>query len=178
MIGPYLMACALLVLAGASKAVRPANTARALSQLIPHPHLWAAAVTGECVLGVAAIIWPVPALASTVALSYFVFAGFIVVIRLRHGAVSSCGCFGTPDTPGTWVHAAINVALAAASLVVALQPPARNIVATLRAQPLHGAPLVFAVLVGTWLVVLAFSSLAQLSAVRHALTSTRGGSRP
>jgi hypothetical protein len=182
-IGPYLIACTLLVLAGTSKALRPANTARALAQLFPPASLWVVAVpllaTGECVLGVSAIIWPVPVLASAVAASYAVFAAFIIVIRLRHGAVSSCGCFGTPDTPdtpATWLHAVINAALAVASIVVAVQAPAGDIVAILREQPLHGAPLVFAVLVGSWLVVLSFSTLAQLSAVRHALGGGPGGS--
>ena len=46
----------------------------------------------------------------------------------------------------------------------------------LRSQPWHGLPLVLAVLVGTWLVVLAFSSLAQLTAVRRTLAARPGGS--
>jgi hypothetical protein len=180
-IGPFYIACGLLIVAGAGKAARPANTVRALTTLIPHPRLLAVAVpllaAGELALGVTAVIWPIPSLATAVAASYAVFAGFIIVIRRRHGALSSCGCFGTPDTPATWMHAVINVALAAASTVVAVQAPAAaNIVATLRAQPLHGAPLVFAVVVGTWLAVLSFSSLAQLSAVRQALAARPGGS--
>jgi hypothetical protein len=178
--GPYLIGCALLVLAGASKSVHPANTVRALASLMPYPRLLAVAVpllaAGELGLGVAAIIWPVPVLAGAVAASYAVFAGFIIAIRIRHGAVSSCGCFGTPDTPATWVHAVINIALAAASIVVAAQASAGNITSALRSQPLHGVPLVFAALVGTWLVVLSFSSLAQLSAVRRTLAARPGGS--
>jgi hypothetical protein len=110
-----------------------------------------------------------------VAVSYAVFAGFVVVIRLRHGAVSSCGCFGTPDTPATWLHAVINVFLAASSAALVVDEPGGNIVTVLRSQPWHGLPLVLAVLVGTWLVVLAFSSLAQLTAVRRTLAVRAGG---
>ena len=93
----------------------------------------------------------------------FVFAGFVVLISMRHGALSSCGCFGTPDTPATWLHAAINMFLAASALVVALDRPGADIVSVLRAQPWRGIPMLAAVGVGTWLVVLAFSTMAQLS---------------
>ena len=180
MIGPYLIACALLVLAGASKSTRPANTVRALAGIFPYPRFLALTVpllaAGELVLGTTAIIWPVPVLAAMVAISYAVFAGFVAVIRLRHGAVSSCGCFGTPDTPATWLHTLINVFLAASSAAVAVDEPGGNIVTVLRSQPWHGVPLLLAVLVGAWLVLLAFSSLAQLTAVRRTLAARAGGS--
>jgi hypothetical protein len=180
MIGPYLIACALLVLGGASKSARPANTVRALTGVFPYPRFLALTVpllaAGELVLGTAAIIWPVPVLAAMVAVSYAGFAGFVVVIRLRHGAVSSCGCFGTPDTPATWLHAVINVFLAASCAALAANEPGGNIVTVFRSQPWHGLPLVLAALVGTWLVVLSFSSLAQLTAVRRTLAARPGGS--
>jgi methylamine utilization protein MauE len=179
-IGPYLIACGLLVVAGASKAVRPANTVRALSQVLPFPRLIAVAVptlaAGEMGLGVAAIFWPVPALAAAVAGSYALFAAFVLAVRLRHGALSSCGCFGTPDTPATWLHAVINVFLAVSGLVVALNEPGPTVVSMLRPQPLDGAPLVLAALVGIFLVVLAFTRLAQLTAVGHALRTSVGES--
>jgi hypothetical protein len=111
-----------------------------------------------------------------VSASYAGFAVFVVVIRLRHGAVSSCGCFGTPDTPATWLHAVINTFLAVSSAVIAVNEPGGNIVAVLRSQPLHGIPLLLAVGVGMWLVVIAFSSLAQLTAVRRTLADRVGGS--
>jgi hypothetical protein len=179
-IGPYLIACGLLVLAGASKAARPADTVRALSQVFPYPRLvtWAVPMlaVGELLLGAAAIVWPIPALAAAVSASYVCFAGFVIVIRLRHGAVSSCGCFGTPDTPATWLHAVINAFLAASAAVIALNEPGGNIVTVLRAQPLDGIPLLLAVGIGMWLVVLAFSSLAQLTAVRRTLVDRVEGS--
>jgi hypothetical protein len=181
-IGPYLIGCGLLVLAGISKAARPGNTVRALSQVIPYPHLLAAAVpilaVGELTLGAAAIVWPIPVLAAAVSASYLGFAGFVVVIRLRHGALSSCGCFGTPDTPATWLHAAINAFLAVSAAVIAIDEPVGNIVTILRSQPLHGVPLLLAVGVGMWLVFLAFSSLAQLTAVRRTLVNRVEGSSP
>ena len=149
MIGPYLIACALLVLAGASKAFRPANTVRALAHVFPYPRLLAVIVPMlaaiELALGAGAIIWPVHALAAAVAASYMLFAGFVIVIRMRHGALSSCGCFGTPDTPATWLHAGINTFLAASCVVIAVHEPGGTIVSVLRSQPFHGLPLILAV---------------------------------
>lgn len=178
MIGPYLMACLLLILAGAMKMVRPADTVRALTQVFHFPRMLAVGVPSlaaiEMLLGTAAALWPKPGLAGAVAASYVVFAGFVLVIKLRHGAVSSCGCFGTPDTPATWLHAIINVVLASAAVVIAVNTPGDSIVSILRHQPWHGLPLMLAVLVGTWMVVLVFSNLAQLSAVRKTLTRTAG----
>jgi len=181
-IGPYLIACCLLVLAGAAKTIRPANTVRALSAAIGWRRVVGVAVpvlaAAELALGVVGFLWPVPALAMAIAVSYLVFAGFVVLISMRHGALSSCGCFGTPDTPATWLHAAINMFLAASALVVALDRPGADIVSVLRAQPWRGIPMLAAVGVGTWLVVLAFSTMAQLSAVRRTLVRRVEGSPP
>jgi hypothetical protein len=179
-IGPYLMACGLLVLAGASKAARPADTVRGLAQTFDSPRLLRVGVpvlaAGELALGAAAIIWPVPPLAIAVAVSYAAFAGFVIAVRARHGAVSSCGCFGTPDTPATWLHAAVNAFLAVSAAVIAADAPGGTIVAILGRQPLRGVPLVLAAATGIGLVVLAFSSLAQLTAVRRTLTARVGES--
>ena len=57
-----------------------------------------------------------PAYRSRPALVAGSFAGFAVVVafaRHRGGAIASCGCFGTPDTPATLVHVAVNTGLAA-----------------------------------------------------------------
>jgi Methylamine utilisation protein MauE len=179
-IGPYLIACGLLLLAGAIKAFRPADTVRALGEVFAHARLLAVAVpllaAGEFTLGAAGIIWPIPGLATAVAISYIVFAGFVIAIRLRHGALSSCGCFGTPDTPATWLHAVINLFLAASSLVIAVNPPGGNIAHILSGQPLHGVPLILAVLVGMSLVYLAFTRLALLDALHGALAANVEGS--
>ncbi len=68
MIGPYLIACVLLVVAGAAKAVRPSNTVRGLAQVFAYPRLLAVTVPlvaiGEMILGAdcryvaAPGIWP------------------------------------------------------------------------------------------------------------------------
>ncbi|MGP0031249.1 MAG: MauE/DoxX family redox-associated membrane protein [Acidimicrobiales bacterium] len=180
MIGPYLIACTLLVLAGASKALRPANTVRGLAAVFGHRDLLAMVVPlvagGELLLGVAALAWPAPALAIAVAASYASFAVVVLILRNRGGALASCGCFGTPDTPATGLHAIINAALAAACAVIAALPPGHPITTVLARQPLSGVPLVLAVAVGTWLVVLVFTSLARLSAVRRTLAATPGTS--
>jgi hypothetical protein len=108
LIGPYLVACVLLVLAGGLKAVRPDDTARALAPLIPgraRPRfsfgrlrqLIRTAAGLEAALGVVALVWPRPIVAGLVAASYLAFAAFVAYARAKGGALASCGCFGTPD---------------------------------------------------------------------------------
>jgi hypothetical protein len=182
MIGPYLIACALLVVAGASKVVRPADTVRALGQISPHPRLLRAAVpvlaAAECALGAVAFIRPGLAVAVAVAASFAAFTVVVLAVRQRGGPLSTCGCFGTPDTPATWWHAAINGLLALACAGWAVKPSGGSIGSILRAQPWDGLPLLVAVAIGTWLVVLVFTRLAQLTAVRAALASRPGGTLP
>jgi hypothetical protein len=181
MIGPYLIACALLVVAGASKVVRPADTVRALSQIFPHPRVLRVAVpvvaAAECALGAVAFIRPGLAVAVAVAASFAAFTIVVLAVRRRGGPLSTCGCFGTPDTPATWLHAVINALLALACAGWAVKPPGGSIASILRAQPWDGVPLVMVVALGTWLVVLVFTRLAQLTAVRAALVA-RPGSTP
>ncbi len=181
MIGPYLIACTLLVLAGASKAVRPAYTVRGLAGVFGHPRLLAVAVplvaAGELLLGLAAFARPIPALAIAVSASYACFAAAVVVLRNQGGALASCGCFGTPDTPATGLHAVVNAALAVSGAVIAAVPPGGTVATVLDRQPLHGVPLLLAVAVGTWLVVLVFTSLARLTAVRRDLVTLPGAPR-
>src|SRR5437868_3829483 len=72
--------------------------------------LLALAETGIAVAAVAGggrLAW------SLVGLSYLGFAGFVVVAMARGGPVSSCGCFGTPDTPATLGHVVVTVAASA-----------------------------------------------------------------
>ena len=172
LIGPYLIACALLVGAGVAKAMRPDDTARALTVLVPVPQKWMRRVVrvgsaAEALLGTVAILFPRAGTAGLVALSYGAFAVVVAVARARDGAIASCGCFGTPDTPATSLHVVIDAGLGAASVAVAASAPAGSIVSILAHQPLHGLPLVAVSALGAWLVYLALSALAGVQAARR-----------
>jgi hypothetical protein len=179
--GVYLAGCALLVVAGAAKAARPVDTARALIQAIPlvrlerMAHLVRLAAAGECALGVAGLILPRPPIAAAVALSYAAFAVFVFIAYRRGGPLATCGCFGTPDTPPTVVHIVINVGLAASAIVVAASGRSGSVLDILRGQPWHGIPLVAVSAVCAWLIVLALSPLARLSAARRLVAPSREG---
>ncbi len=178
LIGPYLIACTLLVVAGVAKAARPGDTSRALTGLVPVSQARMATVVRvgavlEAALGAVALVAPRPATALAVAVSYGSFAVVVGYLRHRGGALASCGCFGTPDTPATALHVVINTGLAVAAGAVALSRPSGTIVSVLAAQPLHGLPLAAASALGAWLCFLAVTALAELQAVRRLAEGSR-----
>ncbi len=140
--GPYLVVCGLLAVAGAAKAWSPDTTARALraAGLPSRRSLVRAGGAFEAVLGVAALLTGLPALAALVAASYLGFAGFIVLALVRGTPISSCGCFGKPDTPPSRLHVVFNLGAAAVAVAVA-SAPARSLPNALSHQPLAGIPL-------------------------------------
>ena len=184
LIGIFLVACGLLVLAGVAKAARPDDTARALVLLAarrtprvpPFGAMRHAVRIGallEIVLGVYALLFPRTVTAAFVAVSYVLFVCITVYARTQGGALSTCGCFGRPDTPPTGLHVVLNVVFAATAVVMALQPPHLSaLFPILKAQPWSGLPLVLASGVGVWLAFLAFSTLAALEAA-HRLAGGR-----
>ena len=185
LIGLYLVACGLLVAAGAAKARRPDDTARALAAALPLRRrtvrtLVRVGSVAEVALGVTALVLPRPWWAALVALSYVAFAGFVAYARSTGGAIASCGCFGTPDTPATLVHVVVNVALALSAAAVAVSAPSGTMVTVLAHQPGHGVPLVAVSALTGWLVYLALSVLAGLQAARAltGVTFTSRGTAP
>jgi hypothetical protein len=175
LIGPYLVAAGLLSVAGAAKAVRPDDTARAMAALFRvRPPLavmrWIVRLgaLAEAALGALAILFPRPVTAALVALSYACFAGVLVVARRLGGPLATCGCFGRPDTPPTALHVVVNLVLAAVATTVALDAPHQGTLVTqLAHQPWAGFPLLFVSAVGLWLTAVALSSLAALTAARR-----------
>jgi hypothetical protein len=172
LIGLYLIACALLVVAGVAKLVRPDDTARALAGFVPVPlarvrGLVRVGATAEAGLGLVALAVPRTVSATLVAASYGAFALFIAYARAKGGAIASCGCFGTPDTPATVLHAVVNLGLAGAAVAVAVAAPTGSVLSILAAQPLHGVPLALVSAIGAWLASLVLSVLARLQAARQ-----------
>ena len=184
LIGVYLMACGLLTVAGVAKAVRPDDTARALAaatgvHLGPMRALVRAGSVVEATVGLAALVAPRPWTVGLVALSYAVFAVFLAYARSTGGAIASCGCFGTPDTPATPAHLVIDVALALSVAVVAWSAPSSGTLLSLLAhQPGRGVPLVAVSALGAWLVYLTMSVLAALQAARSLTGITFDGRAP
>lgn len=181
LIGLYLVGCVLLVAAGTTKAIRPDDTARALAAtarlgLKPMRRFVRAGAVAEAALGVTALVLPRPWSAGLVALSFAGFTLFVAYARSAGGAIASCGCFGTPDTPATLVHVTVNAALAVAAAVVAWTAPPGTLVSVLSHQPMHGVPLVLASALCAWLAYLAVSVLAALQAARAVtgITHRRG----
>lgn len=179
LIGIFYVASGLLVLAGVAKAVRPDDTARALVSLVPSRTSRALSFTltrqtvrigslTEAVVGALALFFPRPVTATLVAISYALFVCVVFYARRTGGPLSTCGCFGRPDTPATGVHMVLNVVFVATAVAVALHPPQVTVVTSLLAnQPWDGVPLLLVSGIGVWLAYLALSPLAALEAARR-----------
>lgn len=188
LIGVFFVACGLLVAAGAAKALRPDDTARAIVLLLPDwiplsrslrltRHAVRVGALAEGALGAVAFFLPRPLAAALVAASYALFVCVVAYARSHGGALATCGCFGRPDTPATLLHVAINVVLFATAGLVALHPPdATSLFVLLDHQPWLGLPLLVVSGVGVWVTYLALSPMAALEAalrlVRHPTTTT------
>lgn len=164
--GPFAAFAVLLAIAGGAKAARPLSTVRALRSVgLPSSSSLVRLVgAGEALLGVVALLIAGPVPAGLVALSYAGFAAFVWHARARGGAVSSCGCFGTPDSPPTAAHLVVNVAAALIAAAAAAWP-ARSPLGELGRSPGAGVPLVALVLVTAGLAYLALAEWPRLVAV-------------
>ena len=152
LIGIYFVACGLLVAAGGAKALRPADTARALGRSscparLPLPgslRMTRLAVRfgalAEAALGAVALFSPRPLTAALVAASYALFALRRCLRQgAERGALATCGCFGRPDTPATRLHVVVNSSSLAAAILVAVRPPdATSLFVLLDHQPWLG----------------------------------------
>jgi hypothetical protein len=160
---PFFVASALLALAGGAKLVRPEPTVGALKSIgLPGGRTSALALgLFEVVVGAVAIVFGGPIAATAVAISYAGFAGFVVLALRKGGAIASCGCFGTEDTPPTVVHLVLNIlaSVTAASAAIGGIGGVPDIVAD---QPAFGIPFLAFVALGTWFAYLALSVLPTL----------------
>lgn len=184
LIGIFFIACGLLVLAGVAKAIRPDDTARAFVLLVPESvsrlrslsmmrQVVRIGALFEAVLGVFALLFPQPTLAALVAASYVLFLGVTAYTRRHGGTLSTCGCFGRPDTPSTGMHVVLNMIFVATALAVTVRPPHFTVLGSLlEHQPWRGMPLLLASAVGVWLAYLAMAPLATLEAARRLVSRT------
>ncbi|NNE74077.1 MAG: hypothetical protein HKN26_10460 [Acidimicrobiales bacterium] len=160
--GPLSIAALVVVLGGALKLGSPDATQRALATLgLPSHRLIVQAMgAAEVALGAAvlAIGGRVPAF--LLALAYLAFTGFVVVAQRAGSGIGSCGCFGQTDTPPSAMHVVVNLAAAGVAFA-AVAWPVPGLADTLADQPWLGGPFLGLSLLGTWIVYLLLTTVAQ-----------------
>jgi hypothetical protein len=150
---------ALLVAGGLAKVARPQTTANVLH--VP-PLVVRVGALGEAAIGLVALATGGRLAAGLVAISYTLFAGFVVIALARDLPLATCACFGEADSPPTLLHVALDVALAGGSAAAALNHTGRALVGL-------GPAAVGEVSVVTYMTFLALTARARLqSAVRDA----------
>jgi len=125
------------------------------------------------VIGIGALAVGGPVFAGLVALSYLVFAGFVVVALRSRSPISSCGCFGKVDTPPSIVHVVIDLVAFGVAVVVAGSGDTVALVDVLADQPLFGIPFALLVVTGIYLMFLAFTALPKTLAVARVMREDR-----
>ncbi|HEX4864681.1 MAG TPA: MauE/DoxX family redox-associated membrane protein [Acidimicrobiales bacterium] len=139
---PYLASVALLGVAGLAKVARPKSTVLALRQA-GFPATRTAVRGGavaETAVAVASLVAPGAVTGALVAGCYSAFTAFTVVALRMRWPISSCGCFGKPDTLPTKAHAFLNAGAVVSAVWWAVGRPA-NVDRVFSGQPWHGAPL-------------------------------------
>jgi hypothetical protein len=171
--GPFAVAAILLAAGGIAKFHRPDPTAVALGAVgLPRSVALVRAFGAvEGVVGAGALTLGHAVFALFVGVSYLAFALFVLVALARNGPVSSCGCFGEPDTPATAVHVALDAAAAAVAFAVAAGGGS-DWVSLLRDQPLAGVPFVLLSAVGAYLGYVVLTVLPTVSS--RTASGTRG----
>lgn len=168
--GPYLAVCCLLAAAGADKAIRPGNTAKAMNAAgfrVRRREVRAAALV-EAAVGAGAALTGSALLATAVAVSYSAFAVFVAAAIVRRWPLSTCGCFSTVDTPPTYGHVAVDLAAAGVAAVVAVTG-APTILGAVRGSPGHGIALLVSSAAVTGLLFLLLADAARLGSIRSSL---------
>lgn len=169
-VGVHLAGCVVLVAAGMAKLARPDELAIALGRRlraapVPTTVVVRALAGAEVVLGVLGAAHPGDVPAALVALSYAAFTGYVWSLRRAGAALSSCGCFGEPDTPATRAHVAVTALFAVCGALVA-RTGRTGLSSVLRAQPAAGVPLVLAALTVALLAVVGLTRHAEVQATR------------
>ncbi|HET9077047.1 MAG TPA: MauE/DoxX family redox-associated membrane protein [Acidimicrobiales bacterium] len=144
---PFLAAAVVLAGAGVAKMWRPDYTARAVQATGlriagRRPGRWwvRAGAAAELVIAVLAVALPNQVTGALVAAAYGAFATFVLAALARGWSLSSCGCFGRPDSKPGYPHVALNAGAAVAAVWWAVQAPGR-IGPFFVHQPWHGLPL-------------------------------------
>lgn len=164
--GPVTAFAVLLGIGGVAKIRRPASTVRAARAL----GISAGSATirllaaGEVAIGCFVILSGNSLASLLLALSYLGFTGVVILAKAKVGSLSSCGCFGAPDTPPTATHLVVTVAASAVALLSVVRP-AGPLLTALRDQPLAGIPFLFLTGCCVWFAYAALAILPRTSAL-------------
>lgn len=155
--GPFLIICTILGLGGLAKLWAPIPARRALRAASINVPLAAVRTLGlsEVALACAAVFRGGTLLPIVVGMAYVAFAVFVLVI-LRVGAGTSCGCFGSASTPPSALHVIVNLASAAAAFGAAGTP---GLSTTLNSGTGEGIALLVLVVVGSYTLYLLLTAL-------------------
>ena len=148
----HAAAAVLLIVAGAAKIARPSSAAglfeslglpvRPVSGGLTPSATTAAALFGVVELGLGTVALAAGGVPLAVSVGVFYVLLAAGAARAVRAGAADCGCFGTSDTPPTWLHVIANLALAAASFAVAGQRTPTELMAD---QPAGGVGFVLAV---------------------------------
>ena len=152
----FFLAAGLLVLAGATKILRPDATAQALLDAGLPGSLGAARSVGvvELAVGMWACAEPATGGAIALGLLYLIFAGYLGFLLVARPDAGSCGCAGGTAVPPSRLHLVLNVVAGATGLAYATTE-APTIAAWLASLGWAAAPIVFGMVVAGWLAVVA-----------------------
>jgi hypothetical protein len=162
--GPFHVIVGLLLIAGVAKLARPGPTAEvAQAAGIPFASsIVRVFAVAEIVAAVAAFAVGGRYTAAAVGGLYAVFAGFIVMLKMRGIKTAGCGCFGQEsDDPPGFLHVAIDL-VAAGIATIAVVAPVPDLYTVLADQPLAGVPYVAFVAIGVWLMMVMLNDLPKL----------------
>jgi uncharacterized membrane protein YphA (DoxX/SURF4 family) len=164
--GPFLAFAVLLVMSGALKLAdrKPTLGALRAARLPAAPATVVAIGLGEIAIGVGAVLTGGPWFAAALALTYALFAGFVIMALARHLPIASCGCFGKEDTPPSRMHVAVTVVAAVTGAAVAVRPLG-PIGPLLSEQVGNGIPLLLAVAVSVYLLYVILTILARTTSM-------------
>ena len=156
----FVVACALLVLAGALKlrSPQPARGALALLGLRVPAVLMRALGAAEVALGVFAALRPGALTGGLVAGAYAAFC-ITALLLVRADRSADCGCFGQAKSVASWAHVALNTVACGLGISVALMPaPGLGWIVT--RAPLIAATVTIALLAAVYAAYAAFTLLA------------------
>ncbi len=177
---PVLAAAVLLALAAPSKLRTPDLAARALAEArVPGGLSVRRAVVRalgvvEILLALAVLLVPSRAVLALLALAYAGFAAFVVVLIRRGAPLSSCGCFGRPDTPATVGHVVVVGLIAVVVALAAAWSGSASVPAVLAAGVRDGAVLLVLAGLTTALAWAALAVVPQVAAARSPLPQVVG----
>jgi hypothetical protein len=155
----FFLSAGLLVLAGATKLLRPDSTAQALLDAGVPGTLAAARGIGVVEIGVGVWACVAPAAGGAVALGalYLLFAGYLGYLLVAHPDAGSCGCAGATPVPPSRLHLSLNVIAGASGLAYATTD-APGLGVWVGDLGMGAVPIVLGLIVAGWLAVVAVTA--------------------